>query len=186
MMLRRAKRETRNRVRNYSDWIITFPVRTKEETTTSESRGDPLRGITIGYKKIKETHSRVLPFCAHDEAQRSPLCCVGPPFVAKRASQISGARHRPQFVRLGAGAVRDEAGFAATAKRVSSARCPEYLIQFAAHVGTNNPCFFSTSRQDVDGLPRESGGGASRSARPRAKSQLQRITSRSRLRPVRT
>ena len=135
-----------------------------------------------------ESKKRILEYLAVQaltQKLKGPvLCFVGPPGVGKTSLCKSIARATGRkFVRLSLGGVRDEAEIRGH-RRTYIGAMPGKLIQSSEKGGDEQPGLLARrGRQDVDRLPRRSGGGAPRGARPRAEPLVQRPLPRSRLRP---
>ena len=173
--------------RNYLDWLIAVPWHKKSRESRDLKRAEEiLNEDHYGLEKIKE---RILEFLAVRALVKKPKATIltfsGPPGVGKTslAKSIARAMNR-QFVRLSLGGVRDEAEIRGH-RRTYIGAFPGQIIQMMKKAGDDEPGVPARrSRQDVDGLPRRSVGGAARSARPRAEPHVPRSLPRRRVRPV--
>ena len=170
-------------VRNYLDWLLSIPwgIKGKVKKDLDEAQDDPRRGA-LRPREGQGAHRRVSRGAdAHQQAQ-------GPDPVPRRSSrrrqdlarQVDRQRDGP---RVRAHVPRRRA------RRGGNPRSPPHLHRLDARQGhpvdeegeADQPALPARrDRQDGLGLPRRSGGGAARGARPRA--ELRRsttITSRS-------
>jgi ATP-dependent Lon protease len=174
-------------VRTYIDWVVGLPWEdvTPDRLDITEAKA-VLEADHYGLGKVKE---RILEYLAVQklvERQRGPiLCLVGPPGVGKTslATSIATATGR-KFVRQALGGVRDEAEIRGH-RRTYIGALPGKLIQSlkkGRHLQPGVPA--RRDRQDGARLPRRSGVGPARGARPGAEQHVQRPLPRPRLRPV--
>ena len=166
-------------VRNYIDWILGLPWYDKsEENFDLEEAEEILDEDHYGLKKIKERILEYLAVQALTKKLKGPvLCFVGPPGVGKtEPREEHRARDGPQ-VRAPVARRR--------ARRGRDPRPPPHVHRRAARQDHPEPeegrheqpgVPARRDRQDVDRLPRRSGGGAARGARPRAEPRASTIT----------
>src|ERR1035438_4000507 len=146
-------------VRNYIDWIISLPWYEKSEETYDLAKADAvLDEDHYGLKKIKERILEYLAVQALTKKLKGPvLCFVGPPGGGHgRAVEPRGRARRGRDPRPSAHVHRRDARQADSEPAKGRDQQPRLLAR--------------RGRQDVDRLPRRSGGGPARSARSRAKS----------------
>ena len=171
--------------RNYLDWLLAVPWKKKsKEIRDLQFAQEVLESDHYGLEKIKE---RILEFLAVRRLVKNPkgsiLCFVGPPGVGKTSLGMSIAKATGRkFVRMSLGGVRDEAEIRGH-RRTYIGALPGQIIQMMKKAGTQEPGLHAgRNRQDVDGFPRRSIGGAARSARSRAELHVRRSLPRRRIR----
>ena len=130
-------------VRNYIDWIISLPWFDKSKVSNDIEEAEKILDEDhYGLEKPKE---RILEYLAVQILVKKikgpdPLSC-GPSGCRKNLpGQIRGPGHRPEFVRLSLGGVRDEAEIRGH-RRTYIGAMPGKIIQSLKKVGVNNPVF---------------------------------------------
>ena len=173
--------------RNYLDWLIAVPWYKKTKESRDLKRAEQvLNEDHYGLEKIKD---RILEFLAVRALVKKPkatiLTFAGPPGRRQDlARQVDRARDEPQ-VRPAVARRR--------ARRGGDPRPPPHLhrrLPRPDHPDDEEGRLEEPglparrSRQDVDGLPRRSVGGAARGARPGTEQRVPRSLPRRRVRPV--
>ena len=173
--------------RNYLDWLLAVPWKKRSKEIRNIERAEKvLNEDHYGLEKIKE---RILEFLAVRQLVKNPkgsiLCFVGPPGVGKTSLGMSIAKATGRkFVRMSLGGVRDEAEIRGH-RRTYIGALPGPDHPDDEEGGHQEPGLHAgRSRQDVDGLPRRSVGGAAGSARSRAELHVRRPLPRRGVRPV--
>ncbi len=130
-------------VRNYIDWILDLPWRTKTKTRIQIGEAEAILDEDhYGLEKPKE---RIIEYLAVQELTKKLkgpiLCLVGPPGVGKTSLAKSVARATGRnFVRLSLGGVRDEAEIRGH-RRTYIGAMPGKIIQYLKKAKTSNPVF---------------------------------------------
>ena len=174
-------------VRNYLDWLLSIPwgIKGKVKKDLDEAQ-TILDAEHYGLDKVKERIVEYLAVQARTNKLKGPiLCLVGPPGVGKTSlgKSMANATGR-EFVRMSLGGVRDEAEIRGH-RRTYIGSMPGKVIQSMRKAKRDQSAVPARrDRQDGLRLPRRSGGGAARGARPRAERHVQRPLPRGRLRPV--
>ncbi len=174
-------------VRNYVDWILALPWNEyKDEKKDIVEAERVLERGSLRPREAEGAHPRVPrgPDARREAEGPDPV----PRRTARRRQDVARQVDRPRDgARLRAGVARRRP------RRGRDPRPPPHLHRRAARQGAPvaaqgglvEPGLPARrGRQDVDGLPRRSLGGAARSARSGAESHLRRPLSRPRLRPV--
>ena len=173
--------------RNYLDWLIAVPWHKKTRESRDLKRAEEiLNEDHYGLEKIKE---RILEFLAVRALVKKPKATI---------LTFSGPSRRRQDVARQVDRARDEPQVRAPvarrrARRGGNPRPPPHLhrrVPRPDHPDDEEGRLDEPgvparrSRQDVDGLPRRSVGGAPRGARPGAEPHVPRSLPRRRVRPV--
>ena len=130
-------------VRNYLDWILSFPWRIKSKLNKNISKAERILDEDhYGLVKVKERIIEYLAVQQRTDKIRGPiLCLVGPPGVGKTSLGQSIARATGRrFVRFSLGGIRDEAEIRGH-RRTYIGSMPGKVMQNMKKAGTNNPLF---------------------------------------------
>ncbi len=128
-------------VRNYIDWLISFPWKKKSRVTRDLSKAErTLEADHYGLENVKERILEYLAVQCRTRKLKGPiLCFVGPPGVGKTSlgQSIARATNR-KFVRMSLGGVRDEAEIRGH-RRTYIGALPGRIVQNLVKAGTRNP-----------------------------------------------
>ena len=130
-------------VRNYLDWIVSLPWRTRSRVKTDIlAAREVLDADHYGLEKVKDRIIEYLAVQQRTRKMKGPiLCLVGPPGVGKTSLGQSIARATGRkFVRMALGGVRDEAEIRGH-RRTYIGSMPGKVIQGIKKAGTSNPLF---------------------------------------------
>ena len=174
-------------VRNYLEWMLSIPWGKKSKIKKDLHLAQKvLDDDHYGLEKVKDRIVEFLAVQSRSDKLKGPiLCLVGPPGVGKTSLGKSVARATGrEFIRISLGGVRDEAEIRGH-RRTYIGSMPGKIIQSMKKAKTTNPAHPARrDRQDGPGLPRRSGVGDARGARPRAELDLLGPLPRGRVRPL--
>ena len=174
-------------VRTYLEWMVELPW-----SRESPDRLDLARARQIldeDHAHLAGIKDRILEFLGVRKLRRDSrgpiLCFVGPPGVGKTSLGRSIARAMGrEFVRVSVGGTRDEAEIRGHRRTYVGALPGPHPAGHEAGRHAQPGLHARRARQDRQRLPRRSGGGAARGARPRAERALQRPLPERALRPL--
>ena len=173
--------------RNYLDWLIAVPwhKKTRESRDLKRAEEDPERG-SLRAREDQGTHPRVPggPRARQEAQGHDPDLLRTSGSRQDVARQVHRARDEPQ-VRPAVARRRARRGRDSRPPPHVHRRLPRPDRPDDEEGRLDEPGLPARrSRQDVDGLPRRSVGGAARGPRPRAEQHVPRSLPRRRVRPV--